>query len=474
MSSIATSSPKGRAAALVTVLVAAMCAAPTSDAAPRINAPRFASTVPFTEAAVGWFGTVGPQQNYADVRVAHTDTELWVTFSVADQWLWVDNAASRTPASLENWDAATLLLDTSNASSPAPTAASYRFVASLNWSRPRTDYQAVYSGASGTWALGSAASFTTESSWRGDSPNTTGVLGADRGWLITFHVPYAAVGQAGPPAPGTTWRMSLAVHDKDSSAGAATRTAWPAAATRDQPVSWGELGFGLRTFVPPAATSPQTYTIRHGLDGQVVSDAMVGGGSTCGTSDYFNTSGSLNYAGSTTLVVQNQRDIADWPCFSKTLIDFPLDRLPAGRAVVSATLTVYQFGGSDPTQAFRSLVQVFTLDGSWSEGTVTWNNAPPFVENVSRSWVDVIPSQLPWPGAARTWDLSWAAGQAYRLGLPVLRLALYSADGGYHSGKYFTSSDTGEWNAVGRPTLQIVLGDAPAAPLPPTNVHVVP
>jgi hypothetical protein len=459
-----------RIVALVVAIGAALWPTP-STATPRINAPRFASTVPFTEAGLGWFGTVGPQQNYADIRVAHTDTELWVTLSVVDQWIHVDEAASRTPASLELWDAATLLLDTTHAAGSAPAPGSYRFVASVNWSRPRGDYQAVYSGASGAWALGTAASFTTESVWRGDAPNNTG---ADRGWVLTFHVPYAAVGLSGPPAAGTTWRMGVLLHDKDATGGAATTTAWPTGATRDQPATWADLGFGLRTFVAPTVTSPQTFVIRHNLDGAVVRDAMVGGGSTCGTSDYFNTSGSLNYTGSTTLVTQNQRDIADWPCFSKVYVDFPLDRLPPGKAVVSALLTVYQFGGSNPAQAQRSLVQVFTVDGSWNESTITWNNAPPPVENVSRSWVDVIPTTLPWPGAARTWDVSWAVGQAYRLGSSVLRLALYEADAAYHSGKYFTSSDTGEWNAVGRPTLQVVIGDAVGVPAPPTNLQVIP
>ncbi len=119
-------------------------------------------------------------------------------------------------------------------------------------------------------------------------------------------------------------------------------------------------------------------------------------------------------------------------------------------------------------------MQVFTVGGGWNESTITWNTAPAPLENVSRSWVDVIPSQLPWPGAARTWDVSWAVGQAYRQAQSVLHLALYEADAAYHSGKYFTSSDTGDWNAIGRPTLQVVIGDAGAVPDPPTNVHVVP
>ncbi|HEY7287464.1 MAG TPA: DNRLRE domain-containing protein [Vicinamibacterales bacterium] len=454
-------------------VAAATTSAPITAAGtgPRVNAPYFPATVPYAETGVSWFGQVDPLKNYTDIRVAYTDTEVWVTLSVVDQWLFEDDAATRTPASLEQWDAATLLIDTSG-SATSTSATCFRFVGELNWWRPRTDYQAMYAGNGSGWTLGTSSAFTTEAGWRGDAPNNTG---ADKGWTITFHIPYAAVGKSGAPSAGTTWRMGVIVHDKDSAAGAATTTSWPDTLVRDQPTTWGQFGFGLRTFNSNSqASGQQTYTIRHNLAGAVVSDAMVGGGSTCGTSDYFNVWGSLNYAASTTLVAQNESDISDFPCFSKIYIDFPLTSLPPGKAVVSATLTVYQFGGSDPTQAQRSLIQVMTVGSPWSESTITWNNAPAPVENVSQSWADVIPSALPWPGAARNWDVSWALAGAYTTSSPSLRLALYEADSAYHSGKYFTSSDTGEWNAVGRPTLQVVLGSPSVPPTAPTNVRIVP
>ena len=137
---------------------------------------------------------------------------------------------------------------------------------------------------------------------------------------------------------------------------------------------------------------------------------------------------------------------------------------------------MYQFGGSDPSQAARSLVQVSTVSEAWNEETITWNTAPLALENVAQTYVDPIqPPGLPWPGAARTWNLTYAAAQAYGAGQSVLRLAVYSADGAYHSGKYFTSSETGDWNAVGRPTLEIVLGN-PETTLPgaPRNFRVTP
>src|SRR4029078_5885302 len=92
--------------------------------------------------------------------------------------------------------------------------------------------------------------------------------------------------------------------------------------------------------------------------GAVVPDAMVGGGSTCGGGDYFNVWGRTNQNASTTLVVQKQNDVADWPCFSKIYLDFPLSALPANKVVVSATLTLHQFGGGAPTHAQTPALRV--------------------------------------------------------------------------------------------------------------------
>jgi hypothetical protein len=444
----------------------------------RVNASYFADTVRFAEAAVFWFGTVDTSQNYADARVAYTSQELWISLEIFDQWLWEDDSSSRTPQSLEMWDAATVTLDTGMTVPGLPAATSYRFVGELNWWRPRNDYQAVYRGNGADWML-SSVPFTTETGWRGDAPNSSGATGSDRGWAITFHIPFSSLGLSGPPPTGAVWRLGVQVHDKDLAAEpAVTNTFWPEAFVRDQPATWGQLAFGLRPSPSPSVpSSAQTYMIRHKYGGAVVPDAMVGGGSTCGggLTDCFVQWGGVNYTRSTTLVTQNQSDVADWPCFSKIYIDFPLSSLPAGKVVVSATLTVYQFGGSDPSAAQPSLVQVLTVADDWDENTINWNNAPLAVENVSQTWVDVIPPPgLPWPGAARSWNVTWAVLQAYAGQQPVLRLALYEADSAYHSGKYFTSSDTGDWNEVGRPTLTVTLAESGTVPpTPPTNLRII-
>jgi hypothetical protein len=302
--------------------------------------------------------------------------------------------------------------------------------------------------------------FTTRPVWQGTAPNQNGAY--DKGWIMDIWIPFASLGLAGPPAQDTEWGMALAVHDRDDAAGTAIPDAvWPEGMIGDQPGTWGELVFGLPSYVPPAAVPRDTVTIRDGLDGASVVDVHVGGDTTCGVDyepDYAGW-GDANYAGDTDFNIQNQGNVHDWPCFSKYYVTFPLDAVPAGKVVLSATLTLHQFGGSGgPGQAEPSLIQVLTVGSDWSEGTLTWNNAPLSLENVARTWVYPLAEFPDWPGVAHTWDVSRAAAAAYTSGTP-LRLALYDADWDYHSGKYFVSSDTGEWNAEGRPTLRVTWGD---------------
>jgi hypothetical protein len=77
-------------------------------------------------------------------------------------------------------------------------------------------------------------------------------------------------------------------------------------------------------------------------------------------------------------------------------------------------------------------------------------------------WVDPLEASPPWPGIPRFWDVSRAVAEAYAAGEP-LRLALYSPDWPFHSGKYFFSSDIGG-DGSGRPTLDVAWG-APVATL---------
>ncbi len=167
--------------------------------------------------------------------------------------------------------------------------------------------------------------------------------------------------------------------------------------------------------------------------------------------------GEKNYAGQTQVNVQNQEDVADWPCYSKYYITFPLDSVPSNKAIISSTLTMYQFGnagqGWNPGP-LPSYIQVFTVTQDWSQTALNWNNAPLASENVGGAWVNPLNTLPPWPGIPITWDVTRAAAAAYASGQP-LRLVLYSADTARHSGKYFYSSSA---DPQARPWLQVIWG----------------
>lgn len=284
----------------------------------------------------------------------------------------------------------------------------------------------------------------------------------DSGWAMTYHIPYTSLGLTSAPTQNTVWGLGIVIHDRNSQAGPPLSDgAWPETFQPGSPSTWGQLAFGIPAYSAPATTNQQSLTIRNKLNGIAVQDSMVGGGAVCGGAlqDRWNTWGNTNYAGTPDFNIQNESDISDWPCFSKYYITFPISSLPTGKVIVSASLTLHEYGNAgDPGQAKPSWIQVMTVDQDWNEATLTWNNAPMTNDNFGGTWVNPVLSFPGWPGVPYTWDVSRAVAKAYADGKPV-RLVLYSADSDYHSGKYFVSSDTGDWNFAGRPTLQITLGD---------------
>lgn len=423
---------------------------------PRIHLPRLAADVAWEETSVVWFGRITPSENGVDARVGYTEDALLVRLSIYDRLLWYD-ADSPAADDLANWDAATVYLDTD----PDPAAGigegAYRLTAQLRWWEDRAAYEATHRGADGGWQPADLG-VTSEAGYRGEGAPNSG--GEARGWVLTWRIPFAGLGLP-RPADGEQWGLAVAVHDRDAASGAPNPdVVWPRAMHADDPRTWGAISFGLPAQGPASGAPGGTVTARHGLNGAVVPDGHVGGGAVCGDGlDFWTAWGEANYAGAMPVNVQNQDDIADWPCFSRYYVTFPLDALPAGKRVLSATLTLRQMGSSMPDEAVPSLIQAFTVSEDWDEATLTWNNAPQARENLSRTWVDAIPFPEDWNALpAYTWDVTRAAAEAVAAGEP-LRLALYSADGAYHSGRHFVPSDTEDWNAANRPALTVVWGE---------------
>ena len=398
----------------------------------RVNVPYFSGDVRFSQAAILWFGRVTPTTNYADVRVGYNDEELWVHVAVFDRRLWYDTAPS--PETLAAWDSATLLIAADGNVGAALNASDYRFTGQLNWWEERAKWQAACRGNGGGWSPASLA-FTTASTWRGDVPNSNG---DDRGWGVTFHIPFSSLGRPEKPPTGTWWGFAVLVHDRDDAAVTPlSDQKWPEGQVPENPATWAQLVFGLPSYMPALARPRAVATIRQGLNGVVVRDAVVGGNSTCGSvMDYWTDWGNKNYAGLEYFNIQNQFDISDWPCFSKYYVTFPLDALPANKTVISATLQLHQFGNGGagwnpgPTPSY---IQVLTVADDWSETTLTWNNAPLAEQNIAGGWVDPLGDPVPPEGVDRQWDVSRAVAEAFGRGCPYA-LPFTRATGTYTAG----------------------------------------
>jgi hypothetical protein len=282
------------------------------------------------------------------------------------------------------------------------------------------------------------------------------------GWQAEFEIPFSSLGLSGPPAAGTQWGLGVVVHDRDEAVN--PDRVWPENFQNLRPDTWGQLRFGRPVYTPPTVAVTGTTVIRQGLNGASVTDAAVGGHGDCGgAKNAWTEWGNANYAGYDQFNIQNQWDVADFMCFSKYYVTFPLTSVPAGKTVVSARVTLNLFGnaGYNPGDAKPSAVNALTVAEDWSESTITWNNAPYAEQNISVTWV--YPIDATHPSGPYDWNVSYAAAEAYSRGQP-LRLAFYSTDGDYHSGKYFWSSNVADWNAAARPTLEIRWANAVGQP----------
>lgn len=422
-----------------------------------VNAAYFSDNqYSFQGSSIFWFGQVTSSENYADVRVGYTDTTLSISLSIMDRYLWYD--LSPSDSDLDNWDAVSVYISTKDRPGIQPGASETKWVGQLNHWQPREDYQTVFRGTGSNWGSTSLP-FTTLSIWRGEGPNDNRhPEGEDKGWLIIFHIPFSSLGIS-TPQHGTPFRLAIALHDRDSSEGSTVPDkVWPETANDSDPSTWGKLHLGLPTFQAPQGQPDEASVIRNGSNGAIVKDAHVGGAFDCGASVGYdwNRWGNTNYEleNSSQVNIQSQRDIADWPCFSKYFISFPLNVVPANAILISASLTMFHFGNSYPAEALASNIHVLGVDEDWVDTTITWNNAPLARVNYSNLRVEPLLAYPGWPGIPVTWDVSLAVQDALANGGDLM-LALYSSDNPMHSGKYFFSSDSGGLDLSARPYLTV-------------------
>lgn len=440
-----------------------------------VNAPYQGSSVNWAQTAIFWFGEaelradqLPPGRNYVDVRVAYNDAGLLFSINAIDYFAWYDAAATAT-SDLRLFDGAAIYLDTSGGRNTTPQPSSYYFLSGLYLTghiSPSSvpNYQRSARGRGGAWDTSWKAPWQILDAWSEwcptcSAPNSNSSAGVDYGWFIRTQIPWASLGLSGPPPAGQTWGLGVVLYDRDEPLPAAPLPpqVWPETFDAQSPATWGWLRFGATAnSAAPGLASGQTV-IRRGLGTSRVEDAWIGGGGVCGGGHMGDPDGDY-HGDDMNLFVGNQYQVADFPCSSKSYLRFYLEGVPPGSTILSATLTMHHWGNAYPPEAHPSLVQVFTVDNTWAEDSLSWNNAPMARENIAATWVSPLPDYYEGPGNPYTWDVTAATAAAYATGSP-LSIALYSADWYLHGSKYLRSSEVDDWYAAARPTLTIVWGD---------------
>lgn len=293
--------------------------------------------------------------------------------------------------------------------------------------------------------------------------------GSCRGWTAYREIPWAELG--GRPADGDEWPLSLSAYG----------SGWE-----------GTLHWGLPDYAGRDAAGVQTLTL------PLSADAMLGGGTDCGLDDDPNVGRSqsffdfwgdqnLGYLGADLMGlgslpyvnVQAQWDTADWPCYAKYYAQWSLASLPPGAQVLSATVEMRQFGNPGYADGYNAdgtlntvngtgltTMQVYEVDKPWSENEIAWDNAPLPAENTSRTTVRPLPGTCGptpfWycnPGIPYSFDVTEIVKRAQADGRAWGSMALYTAAGQYHSGKYFSSREGAEPPVV---RIAYILGGTPA------------
>jgi hypothetical protein len=415
------------------------------------------------ELSIFWFGQVRLAENYTDVRMGYNNDELFIRMQVFDRRCWFDETEPLDQPT--QWDGAAIYLNLDGNTGTAPSANSYQFLVQFDayptWNPPWETTTFAYQGNGSSWQSVNLP-FSLDSSYTGGYTNDDG---DDRGWTAIIRIPFSSLGLSSKPFDSTVWGIAAVNYDRDDAAGTPiTPKVWPRNVNFEKPSTWAQVRFGIPASSAIVDTVTGTTLIRQGLNGTTVSDASAGGYAVCGNGTNFWSSWGDTNEGfyneeRSDFNIQNQGNVADWPCFSKVFIKFPLDQVPAGKRILSATLTMYVFGNAGIAgNEQASLIHVYSVSEVWDEQTITWNNAPYIDKYISQKWVSAPPANTNFPGVANTWDVTSAVASAYGTGQKV-NLVMYSSDNWLDSGKYFVSSNTGDWNAAGRPILTVKWGE---------------
>lgn len=451
-------------------------AAPAASPVRRVNVwQTLGNQVDDNTASIFWFGheTDHNLYNYVDVRVGYTEQALRIFVTVVDYNLWERPSGPYGDEDPRRYDAVAVYLDTGGNRAAQPDSDDYFFANGWrSWPNENTpSYHRDGRGTGSGWDEDWSGTWTENvgANWYNTGPNDNGNcpsvrMDCDAGRATAMTIPFSSLGLSGPPPPGTVWGLGVYLYDRDAPEPAelvSPPAMWPETFFSDIPSTWGEIVFDPPPYVPPPAVAQGTTVIRRGLGNSTVADAYVGGDGNC-DGGYLG-GGDINH-GDEGLFVANQSLVADFPCWSKSYLRFDLDGIPAGKVILSATLTLHLWGnaGYTPSLSFPSYIHLFTVAEDWNEldpGGIIWNNAPMAWENLTATWVYPRTDGGPdFPGVPYHWDATQAVAEAYAAGRP-LNIALYTADTHFDSSKYLLSSEAGDWVEEGRPTLTVLWGE---------------
>ena len=442
-------------------------AAPQAARLRRINLPYFSGAVDESQSAIFWFGQNKqgvPSQNYADVRMAYSDAGLYVRATVIDYYLWYKENAQTTD-NLIQFDAIAFYLDTGLDRNAVPQSDDYYFLVGLHGDAPGQDtpeYRRQARGTGSGWNTGWNGAWSDYSGWQwsdtGPNDNSGNI---DYGWVGGGTIPWSAFGLSGPPAQGTVWGLGVLFFDRDQASGSALQENWPETFDSNQPVTWGELRFGLPSYAPQPAVQRGSVLIRSATpEDNTVEDSWMGGGGLCNSGHEGHTED--NHGNDPELFVGSEIQPTHFPCYNKSYLRFALNSVPSGKVIISATLMLHHWGGANVDANTTSYVWLSSVTDPWNEMTIHWNNAPLAQENFSLTPIPPKRTPLVWPGDPYTWNATQAVAEAYAAGQSV-SFAMYDSTTGRDSSKYLTASETGDWDIAGRPRLDIVWGDPVAA-----------
>jgi hypothetical protein len=452
--------------------------------------------------AIFWYGSIGENDNYTDTRVSYSPDHLIFNFQIPDKWLFFHTQPTLTTVNFADWDSISVYINTSGNNQQQVGNNSFLFQAMLNNGQERAAFERVFRGNNGAWVQQNDTQFniTTVSGVRfinngGVNNQNTQVdqIKQAKGWRVSLTIPWSALALSGPPSEGELLDLAVVTHDRDNLSGTlSVDKSWPESFNTVSPATWNTLHIGgPSSYVAPPSTGDNMMTIRNGVNGHTVTDAMVGGSTNCGGTDtsqggqeidIFNAWPLLNYSDPTNfqsklLNIHNEYDISDFPCFSKVYLKTDITGIPSGKVIKSATLTLSMFGQAGqysyneplpiptptPPIAIRwpSRIQVSSTTGEWDRETINWNNAPMPIENISSTFVDAWTTERLAQNSEElvTLDISKAVSDAYKAG-QELNIELYEPDSRFHSGKYFRNSYVNTLSK--RPIIEIHWGEPTA------------